>query len=271
MGDRSPTTWDHRYQKMLARVEKHGHGKDILCFNLIFYLERLLLTVNGIFYPSKAHVGWKWHHLAWGSFVTPPWFCGTQQYILGKLKQMKTPISNKTSGLPDPPGGATCGVFHRLLLTLLPHQRPAETMKREDKTLFRQGMPCYIVPLFTTRKACQRLSSSLLWWCSSCRNGRVLGVVQLCFFHDFWVRQISELYILPAAVAILCNTAALTPSDHSWCISLSWIGERQSKWQVTSMQLLARTYGDYYEGAGKASLESACGADNWAIAFFDNF
>jgi len=37
------------------------------------------------------------------------------------------------------------------------------------------------------------------------------------------------------------------------------------------MQLLAGTYGDYYEGAGKTSLESACGADNRAIAFFDNF
>lgn len=37
------------------------------------------------------------------------------------------------------------------------------------------------------------------------------------------------------------------------------------------MQLLARTYGDYYEEAGKSSLESACGADNWEIAFFDNF
>lgn len=182
------------------------------------------------------------------------------------------PIINKTSGgLPDPPRAAIRGVFHSRFLTLLPHQRPAETTKREDKTKFRQGTPSYIVPLFVTCKACRRLSSPLPEQYFSCRDGRVLWVVQLCFSHDFWVRQISELYILPAAVAMLCNTAALTPSDHSWRISLSWIGERQSKWQVTSMQLLARTYGDYFEGAGKTSLESACGADNWAIAFFDNF
>lgn len=181
------------------------------------------------------------------------------------------PIINKTSGVPDPWGGTTCRVFHSLLLTLLPHQRPAETTKREDKTPFRQGMPSYIVPLFVTCKACWRVSSPLPGRYFSCHDSRVLRVVQLCFFHDFWVRQISELYILPAAVVMLCNTAAPTPSDHSWRISLSWIGERQSKWQVTSMQLLARTYGDYYEGAGKTSLESACGADNWAIAFFDNF
>lgn len=96
VGDRSPVTSEHMYQDMLSSVEKHGHGKNRLCFNLIFYLKKSCLTDNGIFYLSKADVGWKWHYLAWGSFTTPPWFCGSQQYILGKLNQMKPyPSSTK--------------------------------------------------------------------------------------------------------------------------------------------------------------------------------
>lgn len=145
------------------------------------------------------------------------------------------------------------------------HTRGPQKLQK-DKTSLRQGMLSHIVPLFIT---CQTLSSPLpgryISWC------RVLWVIQICFSHEFWVRQTSNWYVFPAAVAMLCNTAALTPSDHSWHISLSWIGEIQSKWQVSSMQLLERTYGDYYEGAVKTSLESACGADNREIAFFDNF
>lgn len=190
---------------------------------------------------------------------------------IGKIESDKDLPNNKTSGLPDLPGGAIHAGFHSLFSSLLPHQRPTETIRQEYHVPFEHEASSCRVPLFIMCKMWWRVSSSLPGWYISCSNGRVLRVVQLCFFHNFGFGRSPKLCILPAAAVMPHNTAALTPSDHSWFISLSWIGERQSKWQVTSMQLLARTYGDYYEGAGKTSLEYACGADNWAIAFFDNF
>lgn len=177
------------------------------------------------------------------------------------------PTTNKTSGLPDPTAGTTCDVFHSLFLTLFPHQRPAETMRRQDIIQTRNTFlySALVRPMPNSAYATET------GWHFCCDGREKVWMVQLCFLHHSQVQQISELYLFPAAVAMLCNTAALTPNDHSWCIPLSWTGERQSKWQVISMQLLRRTHGDYYEGAGKTSLESACGADNWAIAFFDNF
>lgn len=71
-------------------VEKCHHEKNQLCFNVCFYQKSSCLTASGILCLSKAHLGWKWHQLAWESFLSPPPFSGTQQYILGKLNQRKT-------------------------------------------------------------------------------------------------------------------------------------------------------------------------------------
>lgn len=81
---------------MLSRVEEHHHGKNQLCFNVFFYHKSSCLTDSGAFCLSKARLGWKRHHLAWGSFISPPWFSGTQQHALGKLNLTKTyPSSTK--------------------------------------------------------------------------------------------------------------------------------------------------------------------------------
>lgn len=123
------------------------------------------------------------------------------------------PIINKAADLPDPQG-VTC-VFH-IFLALLPQQRPADTTGKDK-------MPLRPRNAFLHSALVHHMQKHTGDWALLSQGGSLPAtmVLLLCFFHDFWVQQISKLCVLPAAVAMLCNTAALTPSDHSWRISLS--------------------------------------------------
>lgn len=138
-------------------------------------------------------------------------------HIVETESDERLPIINKTADLPDPQG-VTC-VFH-IFLTLLPQQRPAETTGKEDKTPLRPRNA------FLHSALVHHMQKHTWDWALHSQGGSlpatmVLWVLQLCCFHDFRVQQISKFYVLPAAVAMLCNTAALNPSDHSWHVSLS--------------------------------------------------
>lgn len=196
-------------------------GRTVYSSSLIFYLERSCLTDNVIFFFLSCQSKYRLEMtssclrelynnslILWHSAV----------HIVETESDEHLPIINRTADLPDPQG--VTRVLH-ICLALLPQQWPAETTGKEDKTLFRPRnafLHSALAHHIKKKTLGTELSSPSG---SSLSATMVLWVLQLCFFHDFWVRQISKLYVLPAAVAMLCNTAAMTPSDHSWHISLS--------------------------------------------------
>lgn len=189
VGERSPDTWEHTCQERLSRVERHGSEKNYVLFSFSTLKHIWLIMVFSILPKacSLEMISSCLRDLHNTSLVL--WHSTLQ---IGKTELDQDLSIKKTSGSPEPPGNVTHAAFHSLFHPQLPCQRPAGALRSEDKLSFRKGTPSYIVTLFTTCKMCWRLSSHLWGWNFSCTYGQVLGMVQLCFFHDFWVQQIFQ-------------------------------------------------------------------------------